>query len=99
MAATLAPHVRDDRLNAMNGAPEVDVEQMVHVVQAAGRDRREQPDAGVVHQHVHTTELLNGAPHQRLHSQAVGHISRNNKTTPWIVDKLAGQGIQLVAAA
>jgi len=72
---------------------------VVHVVQTAAGDRREQPDTGVVHQHVNAIELLHRAPHQRLHGQAVGHVSRHHQAPAWEVRQLLRQLVQLVATA
>ncbi len=97
--APLPTHVGDGRLNAVDGAPEVDGEQVMHVVHTAGRYRREQPHAGVVHQHVDAVELLHGAPHQRLHGQAIGHVRRHHQSPAGVVGELRRQGVQLLAVA
>ncbi len=61
-------------LDTVDGAPEVDVEQVVHVVQAAVGDGGEESHASIVDEHVQAVEFLHRAPDERLHGQAVGDI-------------------------
>jgi len=61
---------------------------IIPVMVSLGRrfDRREAPDAGLVHQHVNASEALDGLAHVNVAPRAISHVERNNEGVATVRD-------------
>ena len=76
------PHQRRQCLGAVEHAHHVHLQHSAHVVARHGVHRREDPDSGVVDQHVHLVERLG----QGGHRIGIGHIA----LSPLAAEQLCG---------
>ena len=88
---------RPEDLHAIDGAPQVDGEGPLPVIDRHLGDRAEDADAGVVAEHVHGAERVHRRLGQRLHVRQLGDVGGNADDvgpTP----KLGHRGIERVLA-
>ena len=92
-------HVGDGGLDAVDRAPDVDLEEVAGVLEVAVGDRREEADAGVVDQDVDRAELLDGLADQRFDGEPLGDVGRDDEAAAGERSEVGGDALELVAGA
>src|SRR6202042_1545487 len=90
---------RERGRDAVEHAPEVDVDHRRPAVDVEVGHRPDLADAGVADQHVEPAELLNGRVYQALEVRAAGDVGRAGDGTPAVVADLVRELVQAVGTA